>query len=88
MAVINKGCLLAFGKPADFINELKGSLWQKAIAKNEVGEHEASYQLISTQFNMGKLNIHVRSAEHPGHGFNAIEPGLEDAYFSILYGNK
>ncbi len=88
MAVINKGNLLAFGKPADFINELKGSLWQKAIAKNEVGEHEASYQLISTQFNMGKLHIHVRSAEHPGNGFIAIEPGLEDAYFSILYGNK
>jgi ABC-2 type transport system ATP-binding protein len=88
MAIINKGSLLAFGKPADFINELKGTLWEKAIAKSEVAEHEANYQLISTQFNMGKLHVHVRSAEHPGHGFNAIEPGLEDAYFSILYGNK
>jgi ABC-2 type transport system ATP-binding protein len=88
MAVINKGSLLAFGKPADFINELKGTLWQKAIAKNEVGEFEAKHQLISTEFNMGRLHVHVRSAEHPGHGFNAIEPGLEDAYFSILYGNK
>jgi ABC-2 type transport system ATP-binding protein len=88
MAVINKGNLLAFGKPADFINELKGSLWQKTIAKSEVAELDASYQLISTQFNMGKLHVYVRSAERPGHGFNAIEPGLEDAYFSILYGNK
>jgi len=88
MAVMNKGCLLAFGKPGDFIKELEGKLWQKAIAKNEVAEYESNYQLISTQFNMGRLHIHVQSVEDPGNGFSAIEPGLEDAYFSILYRNK
>jgi ABC-2 type transport system ATP-binding protein len=88
MAVIDKGFLLAFGKPADFIKELEGKIWRKAITKSESGEHEANYQMISTQFNMGRLHIHVRSATDPGHGFSAMAPGLEDAYFSILNCNK
>jgi ABC-2 type transport system ATP-binding protein len=88
MAVIDKGAVLACGKPIDFINELDGKLWQKSIPKNEVPEYEKNYQMISTQFNMGKLNIHIQSNDNPGNGFEPIKPGLEDAYFSILNRNK
>ncbi|MES2776522.1 MAG: ABC transporter ATP-binding protein [Bacteroidota bacterium] len=88
MAVIDKGAVLAYGKPMDFINELKGKLWQKAIAKSELADCENKYQMVSTQFNMGKLNIHVQSDNNPGDGFEEIVPGLEDAYFSILSRNK
>ncbi len=88
MAVIYKGSVLAYGKPIDFINELDGKLWQKSIAKNEMPAYENNYRIISTQFNMGKLNIHVQSNDNPGNEFEAIKPSLEDAYFSILNGNK
>ncbi len=88
MAVIDKGAVLACGKPIDFINELDGKLWQKSIPKNEVPEYEKNYQMISTQFNMGKLNIHIQSNDNPGNEFEPIKPGLEDAYFSILNLNK
>ena len=84
MAVIDKGSVLAYGKPIDFMNELKGKLWRKAISKNDTPEYEKNYQLISTQFNMGKLNIHIQSETNPMNDFEAIVPSLEDAYFSIL----
>jgi ABC-2 type transport system ATP-binding protein len=84
MAVMNNGSLLAFGKPADFVNELGGKLWQKTIEKNEPVQLASPIQLISTQFNMGKKNLHVKSDRNPGEGFVAVSPGLEDAYFSIL----
>jgi len=88
MAIIDKGAVLAYGKPRDFINELNGKLWQRSLAKNEVPMYEKNYQMVSTQFNMGKLNIHIQSADDPGNGFEVIKPGLEDAYFSILNRNK
>jgi ABC-2 type transport system ATP-binding protein len=88
MAVIDKGAVLANGKPIDFINELDGKLWQKSIAKNEIPAYEEKYQMISTQFNMGKLNIHIQSNYNLGNEFEPIKPGLEDAYFSILNRNK
>lgn len=88
MAVIDKGAVLVYGKPGDFINELNGKLWQKSIAKSEIPVYEEKYKMVSTQFNMGKLNIHIQSNENPDNGFEAIIPGLEDAYFSILNSNK
>ncbi len=88
MAVIDKGSVLAYGKPGDFINELNGKLWQKSITKSEIPAYEEKYHMVSTQFNMGKLNIHIQSNENPDNGFEAINPGLEDAYFSILNSNK
>lgn len=84
MAVIDKGSVLAYGKPIDFMNELKDKLWRKAISKNDIPEYEKNYELISTQFNMGKLNIHIQSETNPENDFEAIVPSLEDAYFSIL----
>lgn len=88
MAVIDKGAVLAYGKPGDFINELNGKLWQKSIAKSEFPAYEEKYRMVSTQFNMGKLNIHIESTDNPDNGFAAITPGLEDAYFSILNSSK
>lgn len=88
MAVIDKGSVLAYGKPGDFINELNGKLWQKSITKSEIPAYEEKYHMVSTQFNMGKLNIHIESTDNPDNGFEAINPGLEDAYFSILNSTK
>lgn len=88
MAVIDKGTLLAYGKPMDFINVLEGKLWQKAIARHELSDYTDKHQMISSQFYLGKLNIHVQSETNPGAGFSAVRPGLEDAYFSILNQNK
>ncbi len=88
MAVINKGAVLAVGKPTDLIDQLQGKLWQRTIPKAELTAYTSKYRLISTQFNMGKLNIHIESETDPGNGFAALAPTLEDAYFSVLNRNK
>jgi len=88
MAVIDKGAVLAVGKPTDLMDQLQGKLWQQAIRKEELPAYAGNYRLISTQFNMGKLNIHIESETDPGNGFTAIAPTLEDAYFSVLNRNK
>jgi ABC-2 type transport system ATP-binding protein len=84
MAVISNGALIATGRPTDFIHALKGKLWRKTIHTAERVAYENRYRLISTQFNMGKLVIHIQSAGDPGDGFEPVEPGLEDVYFSLL----
>jgi ABC-2 type transport system ATP-binding protein len=84
MAIINKGNLLAYGKPQSFVETLQDSIWTKLINKSEREEYEKSYDVISSQLNAGKLNIHVYSKGNPGNGFALKHPDLEDVYFSQL----
>lgn len=84
MAIINKGKLVAFGKPENFIASLQDSIWTRVIAKTEREIYERSFQVIATQFNAGKLNIHVLAKDNPGNGFVPKHPDLEDVYFSQL----
>jgi ABC-type multidrug transport system ATPase subunit len=85
MAVMNNGKIIASGKPADFIQTLKGKLWQRTIDKSEKAIYEQQYRFVSSQFTAGKLNIHIWSDTDPGNGFHAIEPSLEDVYFNLLH---
>jgi ABC-2 type transport system ATP-binding protein len=88
MAVMLQGQLLAHGKPNDFIAALDGKLWQKTIAKQDKAAYEENYHIVSTQFNMGKLSIHVQAESRPDNSFQPITPSLEDVYFSILNQQK
>ncbi|KIX21413.1 multidrug ABC transporter ATPase [Flavobacterium sp. 316] len=88
MAIIEKGTVLAQGKPNDFIEVLNGQLWQKTIDKKEILEYEQKHDVILTQLNMGKSTIHVRAKNKPDDSFELIRPNLEDVYFSILNQNK
>jgi ABC-type multidrug transport system ATPase subunit len=88
MAVMHKGSLLAKGKPNDFITALQGKLWQKNIGKIKKSVYESNYNVLSSQFNMGKLSIHVQSDNKPDDSFEPIQPGLDDVYFSLLNQNK
>lgn len=84
MAIMNRGSILATGKPSDFLESLKGKLWQRHIQKHEIADFEQSHQLISKQYSMGKLSVIIQADQKPANDFEAIEPSLEDAYFSII----
>lgn len=88
MAVIQNGSVIVQGKPNDFVDALKGKLWQKTIAKNDLAGYQEKHELVSTQFNMGKLNIHIQSGTKPDAGFETLQPSLEDVYFSVLNQNR
>lgn len=86
MAILYKGSVIAYGQPAVFIEDIKNCTWTKLIAKEERAAYENSFKVISTQFNAGKLNLHIYSKTDPGNGFIAKQPDLEDVYFSRLAG--
>lgn len=84
MAVMNKGCIVAQGDPADMITAIKGKIWQKAINKADKLAYEQQFHLISAQLTMGKLLIHIYGEKDPGNGFEPVSPALEDVYFYLL----
>lgn len=86
MAIINKGRLLFAGAPTDALHQVKGRIWEKSIAKNEVEVYHASNKVISNKLIAGRPSIHVYSEGDPGNGFVGVEPSLEDVFFSHING--
>src|SRR5829696_2193476 len=83
MAVLANGRLQLQGKPADLIASTRGKVWKKAIDHAQVEEHQSSHEIISTRLFAGNTIIHVLSDTQPA-GFEPVEGGLEDVYFSTL----
>lgn len=86
MAIINKGQLLFAGAPNDSLAEVKGRIWEKSIAKNELEAHNTKYSVISNKLIAGRPSIHIFSEVHPQDGFAGVEPSLEDVFFSHING--
>ncbi|MBW1656776.1 ABC transporter ATP-binding protein [Flavobacterium quisquiliarum] len=88
MAIISNGKLILEGKPNEAIDSLKDKIWMKAIEKAELKNHQSNFNIISSNLNSGKINIHVFSDERPDSGFELISPDLSDVYFSVLAQNQ
>lgn len=88
MAIINKGKVLYKGGPLDAIEQIRGSIYQKTIQKDELEYYKNEYNVISEKLFVGKPIIHVLSDVHPGNGFQEIESDLEDVYFSHIFGTQ
>jgi ABC-2 type transport system ATP-binding protein len=86
MAIINKGQLLFAGAPNDALRAVTGRIWEKSIAKHELGGYSDKYRVISNKLISGRPSIHVYSEVHPQDGFTAIEGSLEDVFFSHING--
>ena len=84
MAIIAGGRIVREGGPLDLIAELKGRVWTKSIARDELEACRAKYEVISTRLFAGRTVVHVLSDTDPGEGFTPVAGGLEDVYFSTL----
>ena len=87
MAVLADGKIRLEGAPGELLDQMKGRVWQKTIAKDELAEYDAKYQIISTRLFAGRTVIHVLADQRPD-GFDAAPGGLEDVYFSTLAASK
>jgi len=87
MAIMNNGAVLAYGSPADFLRELNGKIWQKEISKKEMETYKSDFNIISSQFISGKMNIHILADNNP-ENFEPVTPTLEDVYFTTLNQSK
>ena len=83
MAVLANGRLQLEGKPGDLIASTRGKVWSKTIDHAELEQYQAKHEVISTRLFAGKTIIHVLSDSQPA-GFEPVEGGLEDVYFSTL----
>lgn len=88
MAIINEGQVLLKGNPLDVIEDIQGKVYQKTIHKTELGHYKQEYQVIADKLFLGNPIINILSNNDPGNGFIAIPAGLEDVYFSQIFGGN
>lgn len=84
MAVLAGGRVLLEGAPLALIEQTRGRVWQKTIARDELESYRERYRVISTRLFAGRTIIHVVAEGAPGEGFAPVQGGLEDVYFSTL----
>lgn len=86
MAIINQGQILMTGNPKESIKQVEGKIWQKKIAKGELPKYKDAFNVISDRLETGETIINILADSDPGQGFSSVEPGLEDVYFSYIFG--
>ena len=83
MAIMGNGEILLTGKPAEIIDSLKGSVWQKKVSRQALGEYRQEYRVILSHLTAGETVIHVFHDGQP-EGFDPVDADLEDVYFATL----
>lgn len=88
MAILNGGKILQHTTPAQATQELEGKIWTKIIERDELEQHEATYNILSSNYNQDNtLNIRVFSDEQPAADFKLANAQLDDVYFIALKGD-
>jgi ABC-type multidrug transport system ATPase subunit len=86
MAIIDRGEILLEAEPLRALNDLRGRMWRRVMAKAELPALERQHAVISTKLLAGRTVARVHSDASPGPGFEPAEPDLEDVYFSAMAG--
>ena len=84
MAIIDRGEVLLTGDPLKTIEALRGQVWKKTVARDDVQSYERDCRVISTRLVAGRTQIHVLAPNRPDSSFEEVPPLLEDVYFSTL----
>jgi ABC-2 type transport system ATP-binding protein len=84
MAVLADGRVQLEGAPLELIESTRGRIWRKTIDRRDLEGARERYEILSTRLVAGRTVIHIFAERDPGDGFNAVDAGLEDVYFSAL----
>lgn len=85
MAVIRQGSILASGTPQQAIDQLKDSVWEATVPREQLATLKAQHQLISSQMFGGQARVRVISKGlRPSEEFTPATPVLEDYYFDLV----
>ncbi len=87
MAIIDGGEILFEAEPARAMEALRGRIWRRTVSRAELPVLEREQPVISTKLMAGRTVVHVFAESSPGAGFEPIEPGLDDVYFSVMDGH-
>jgi len=85
LAILNGGQILKHSTPIEATKEIEGQIWTKIIERDELEEKEATYKVLSSNYNQDNtLNIRVHALEKPADDFTKANPQLDDVYFIAL----
>jgi len=88
MAILVGGRIVSTGTPRALIDELRGRVWSASVAKTELAALRERLPVIATRLRGGQPMVHVLADAPPGAGFEPVEAGLEDVYFSTLHAQR
>jgi ABC-2 type transport system ATP-binding protein len=85
MAVIRQGAILAASTPQQAIDQLKDSVWEATVPREQVATLKSSHQVISSQMfgGMARLRV-IAKGVRPSEEFTPSTPVLEDYYFDLI----
>jgi len=86
MAIVNKGRVVAQGKPQETLDQLEGKVFSKWVEKTTLEGLAKEFKVLNSRLMAGKPMVYVYSETHPGEGFNQVEAGLEEVYFYHING--
>lgn len=81
MAIVNKGKVVASGKPSETLALLDGKIYSKTVEKSALEEYQKSHKVLNSRLKEGKPMIFIYADSNPGDGFVLEEAGLEEVYF-------
>jgi len=87
MAIIDRGEILLEAEPLRAVEDLEGRIWRRVISRNDLPALEREHAVISTKLLAGRTVVHVHGDSSPGPDFEAVQPDLEDVYFSTMTGH-
>lgn len=83
MAVLASGKVQLEGAPLTLIEETRGRVWRKTIERDDLPALKEKHEVISTRLFAGNVIAHVLADTQPV-GFEPVQGGLEDVYFTTL----
>lgn len=85
MAIIRKGKILSACIPRQAVDELKGSVWEGAVPREQLSAFKFQFNVISSRTFDGQARVRVISkGQRPGGQFTEATPVLEDYYFDFV----
>jgi ABC-type multidrug transport system ATPase subunit len=84
MAIIDRGEILLEAEPSRAIDELRGRIWSRTVNRGDLPALESTLRVISTKLLAGRTVVHVLADASPGAEYEAVEPDVEDVYFSVM----
>jgi ABC-2 type transport system ATP-binding protein len=85
MAIIRQGEILACSTPRQAVDQLKDSVWEATVPREQVSAVKSRCQVISSQMFDGLARLRVISkGERPSEEFTPATPVLEDYYFDLV----
>jgi len=85
MAIIRQGNILSACTPRQALDELKGSVWEGTVPREQLAAFKSQFNVISSRMFDGEARVRVILKDRrPSEEFTPATPVLEDYYFDLV----